>query len=716
MIDFPCKSCGQKLKVEEKHSGKRIKCPKCGSAGVVPDNSDKIKFHCDSCGQSISVPQIHAGKKGKCPKCGTPIVVPSPEGETATSAASGPSIPSDTDEESYADEDSYQDESDLPEEHEGVDRRLIFAICGAVAIVVVGIIILFTVILPSGSGPAEEPYQQPGQEAADVDSPSSPVASEAEPAGTFTPQPPKEDGSPEEPGQSPVAAGDETGKLDLKLRLKPGRKFNMQIVRDSKNSQTTSRGPAYYNDINTMGLEFEVEQVDTSGVAWLKVTYLTIREVRKDEQEQSVAKLGFASEYDSTKPDTNLNYRNGPLYRAMIGQSFVAKITPQGEIVELKGLDETFDRMAKLVVEYEDEGIRQRMAEFSSKRVEERAKTSIDRRNQQYGSIEKRIEAKRERLADSGHSAKGLIREMLGNVIMPFPGGPVGIGDSWQAGTALFSIGAGDVGLDDCTYTLKEAKQGAVLVDFGSKIEVDDEHLYGEEGSPGSARVTLAGSCQGSLEIDPSTGWMLRKTVTMHCSGEAKTAPSQRRPQGSTRGLSMESVTTVKPIEEPSVSPLQDAADVDSRSNPVASEGNLSQSNEEVTSLDHVLALWDQGDKDAATAAFLSIRWNDPAALANVPVMNLSEKQFRALSKGERNRTTKEYADLRARLLVGVARHVRSVGDAAVAKGDKQTARAHYEGILRCGQALSSPDRLEIMKLGGEAAIRMAQKGLSSLE
>jgi len=77
MIRFHCKNCGQKLNVEDKHSGKQVKCPKCGSICVVPDKSDKIKFHCKSCGQSIRVPKIHAGKKGKCPKCKNPVVVPS---------------------------------------------------------------------------------------------------------------------------------------------------------------------------------------------------------------------------------------------------------------------------------------------------------------------------------------------------------------------------------------------------------------------------------------------------------------------------------------------------------------------------------------------------------------------------------------------------------------------------------------------------------------
>ena len=213
MIEFPCRNCGQKLKVEEKHAGKRIKCPKCGSVGAVPDNSDKIKFHCESCGQSISVPQIHAGKKGKCPKCKTPIVVPPLNREPAGAAAPGPPIPS------GADEDLYEDESDLPEEAEGPDRRPILVICGVAAVVVVGLGILGPVILPSGSRSVDEPDVSLRQEVADVDPQSNPLASDTQPTGTSTLQPPKEYVAPKEPTQSPAAASDAADQTTRALQL-----------------------------------------------------------------------------------------------------------------------------------------------------------------------------------------------------------------------------------------------------------------------------------------------------------------------------------------------------------------------------------------------------------------------------------------------------------------------------------------------------------------
>ena len=236
MIEFGCKNCGLKLNVEDKHSGKRVKCPKCGSVGVVPDNSDKIKFRCKSCDQSISVPQIHAGKKGKCPKCKNPVVIPSfdkgpadgaetfsivcsmcdetiqvPEtsrgqtiecpscgsyietasgGGSSESAESGPSIPS------GADEDQYEEESEEYEESGGMDRRLILVIAGIAAVVVVGLIILVAVLLPSGSKRVEEPAVPFRQQVGDTDFRPQPVTSETQSIEPIVQEPPQEDVSP----------------------------------------------------------------------------------------------------------------------------------------------------------------------------------------------------------------------------------------------------------------------------------------------------------------------------------------------------------------------------------------------------------------------------------------------------------------------------------------------------------------------------------------
>jgi hypothetical protein len=133
-------------------------------------------------------------------------------------------------------------------------------------------------------------------------------------------------------------------------------------------------------------------------------------------------------------------------------------------------------------------------------------------------------------------------------------------------------------------------------------------------------------------------------------------------------------------------------------------------------SLNDVVALWDNGKKDEATAKFLSVNWKNPSVFNEMSCFDLSERQFGWNSRKERERIMEEYSNLRDKLLVGVVRYVRSAGDSVLASGDEQTAREYYSGILRCGQALSSPNRLALIQLDGKAIVKMAQDRLSSLE
>lgn len=74
--------------------------------------------------------------------------------------------------------------------------------------------------------------------------------------------------------------------------------------------------------------------------------------------------------YDSTRPKTATDNLLAPMYSAMIGQSFVMKVTPEGKIVELKGIDEMYLRIAERIVENEDESVRKRIMWYSNGQFE----------------------------------------------------------------------------------------------------------------------------------------------------------------------------------------------------------------------------------------------------------------------------------------------------------------------------------------------------------
>jgi predicted RNA-binding Zn-ribbon protein involved in translation (DUF1610 family) len=84
VIRFTCKSCGQRIKVNDQYSGKKGKCPKCGGPIVVPaaqqsgGQSSIMKFRCPHCSQKIGLPVEYAGKQVRCAKCKQPFRVPQP--------------------------------------------------------------------------------------------------------------------------------------------------------------------------------------------------------------------------------------------------------------------------------------------------------------------------------------------------------------------------------------------------------------------------------------------------------------------------------------------------------------------------------------------------------------------------------------------------------------------------------------------------------------
>lgn len=579
MIKFSCKLCGEKISVQDRLSGKRIKCPKCNNACVVPAESPRIKFDCPNCGRGIRVLQIHGGKKGQCPKCKSPVVVPSLKAESSdgsgtvtvvclmcnerirspkdsqerfvacpacgsnveTALGAEPpapdiSISRDGDQDEY--EEEYEDQYDADEEDESPDRRLIFAVCGAAVVVVVGLIILITVILPSESEPIAEPEMSLRQEGAGEDSGPVQAPSNDRPAGTFTLGPAEEDVAAEEPTVSPAAASDAVSNNTLKLRLKPGQVHALRLISENKIVQTPMGQRQEINSVKTTELEFKVEDVDPNGVMRLKVTYLAIKEKGQG--------AGPPMEYDSTTFDLSTEHPFGPMYSAMIGQSFMARVTPEGRMVGLEGVDRMYLAMADKIVQGEDDATRKRISERMTEGAEGRIRRSIERANEAHGSRLKRVEMVQDMLKKNPIIAAERIAEMVGNLIMVYPGGAVETGDSWQAKKALFSLGTVDV---DCTYTVKEKKPTVIVVGISSKIDLDNELVSDKGSAIGSTRTTMTGSYEGTIQIDPSSGWMLRKNATMRCSGEVIMPPNEQMPQGMTMPVSMETVVTVEPIE-----------------------------------------------------------------------------------------------------------------------------------------------------------------------
>ena len=318
--------------------------------------------------------------------------------------------------------------------------------------------------------------------------------------------------------------------IDLKLRLKPKQKYSLRIIEENKTFQKAEGQSLDIYQTKTTELEFEVETVDANSIASIKVTYLKLKEKQESQ--------GGQIEYDSTNPEISAGNPFASTYSSMIGQGFTMKVSPEGNILELTGIDEMYLKMAEKLADSEDENLR--------KKLGDKAQRAIDETNKRYGSRAKRIEALKEKIKKLPMFAERQFMELLNNVVVPFPGKSIGIGDSWQAGVMRLSLVPDEI---KGTYTLKEKNQTFLTIDISSKIDIDNITVPMMANTQGQTTVSLKGSYEGSLQIDQTSGWLNRKDASLKIAGEMKMAANQQIPQGMTIPISAESVITVEPIE-----------------------------------------------------------------------------------------------------------------------------------------------------------------------
>lgn len=311
-------------------------------------------------------------------------------------------------------------------------------------------------------------------------------------------------------------------KIDLKLRLKPGQKHSMRIITENKISHTIMGQQQKINHHKIVELELEVKEVQPNGTALVKVTYRSL----KEKGESNQGKL----EYDSTKPET---FEGNPLatsYNAMIGQGFVMKITPDGKIAELKGIDEMYARMAEKIVEAEDKLLSKRKKKFKS--IQDTVKRAAKKRSKR-----ERRETVKEMIKKHPLFTEEMFKETVANVVVALPGRSVGVGDSWQD-KIMLGAPSGFVEADS-TYTLKKIEKETVVLDVSSKKDLDNEAI-----SRGAGSVKGSCSYRQSCEVDKTTGWLKHSKTKTLFSGEMTA-------QGMTAPVSMETIIIVEPMKNP---------------------------------------------------------------------------------------------------------------------------------------------------------------------
>lgn len=272
-------------------------------------------------------------------------------------------------------------------------------------------------------------------------------------------------------------------KVDLTLHLKQGETFNQVLTTNQTLNQTIQGQQQGMNQTVTMGYTFDIDTVNTDGSATITVTY---RSVAMDQQSPA----GSIS-YDSENPPDTIP-AGAEALAALVGQSFQLLLSPSSEILDIQGADRMIANMMDALGMPNDS---------TTAAIRE----GLDK---QFGT--------------------NAIKASMFTILGVYPERPVAVGDTW---TKTGAVMAGLPLLERITYKLKNMEDSSALVEVNATLEPDPEAPPLMMG-PVEIKYDVSGTQTGTMQIDPTTGWVTQAAMTQDASGNMNIEPSPQVPQG----------------------------------------------------------------------------------------------------------------------------------------------------------------------------------------
>lgn len=268
-----------------------------------------------------------------------------------------------------------------------------------------------------------------------------------------------------------ASCGGGVKKLDLRLRLEAGKSYGAKMVADQTITQTLAGQTQTMSQTIGMAYTYHVQGVESDGTMRVKVTYDWVR-VGQD------GPMGSFS-YDSANPPATIP--DAALgYAALVGQGFSMQMRPNGEIVDVQGVDEMLSHM-------------------------------LDVMGVPAGSARDELEASLR--SQFGSEA---LKESFEKAALFYPDKPMAIGESWSKDIAL------ETGMPmvlATKWTLKARKDGVAVVETRSDIQRNPEAKPVEMAGL-TITYELSGEQSGSMELDEKTGWLLRGALKQNLAGQ----------------------------------------------------------------------------------------------------------------------------------------------------------------------------------------------------
>jgi hypothetical protein len=271
------------------------------------------------------------------------------------------------------------------------------------------------------------------------------------------------------------------GKFRYALKLEQDREYSIRQTIENKMTWTAEGSEQQSKQKSGFGYTAVVTELDADGIAWARFTYDWIS-LAIDAPDQQV-------NYDSDNKNVPVP-RGAEPYAAILGQVFYARITPEGRIERINGLDAMLGHVR---------------GKLPPGEAREAASRDL---KQQFN--------------------EQTIKALLENSMAVYPPEAVAVGDTWQTTDTI----AGAVPLIfETSYELKDRKDGSATIEGQTTIKSDPRYdRRNVRGLTIGHKVT--GSQQKTATLKESTGEILESRIDRDTVELFEMLGGSPRPQG----------------------------------------------------------------------------------------------------------------------------------------------------------------------------------------
>jgi len=266
--------------------------------------------------------------------------------------------------------------------------------------------------------------------------------------------------------------------VPLQLKLDKGKTYYQRTMVEQRFTQTVMGQQQVIDQSMGTGLKLDVLDVDSQGNMRIRQTFNWSR--------FKAAGPMANVDYDSAKPATQAT--GAEPFAAILGQSYVIKVSPKGQVLDVNGVDELREAVLKKLPAGGEAGP---------------ALNILD-----------------------PYFKKQSVKEMTENLLAVYPEKPVEVGESWTEKKVL-TLGFGMI--TESKWTLQKREAGVATIAATNSIRSNpDAPLMDAQGM--KIRFDVSGTSESTIRVDEATGLILIDQAQSQLKGQIKLSTSADGP------------------------------------------------------------------------------------------------------------------------------------------------------------------------------------------